>query len=391
MRLYKRGRIWWAHYGKYGRARSLETSSQTEARTRADAEFARLFEAARLGIQHYTWADAVAAYINESAAQKSLETTKHRLRWLHHRLEGTWLRDITTTTIERLIAEYQPGHAPASVNRMMAALSAVLHMAKRRGWINAVPYIRKLAEDNAVIRWLTHPEAAALLAELPPHLNTMAAFTLATGLRASNVQYLQWSHIDTTRRVAWIDGADHKSGRAHHVPLNDAALTVLQAQRGLHHTWVFPYDGKPVDKASTKAWHAALKRAGISNFRWHDLRHTWASWHVMAGTPLEVLMKLGGWHSLEMVMRYAHLAEQFTASYAANVSTPGSAYKTRTVAHKSSHPEMPDNSQLPDLYNGKVGWLMGLEPTTTGITKRIPNKWICKLLILNGQISEQAA
>jgi integrase len=391
MRIYKRGNIWWANYGKYGRPRSLETSSQTEARSRADAEFAKLYASTRLGIQHRTWSDAVVAYLNESAAQKSLETTKLRLRWLHDRLDGTWLRDITTATVERLIAEYQPNHAPASVNRMMAALSAVLHMARRRGWIDAVPYIRKLHEDNNVVRWLTHQQAAELLRQLPPHLNVMAAFTLATGLRASNVQYLQWSHVDLQRNVAWIDSADHKSGRAHHVPLNEAALTVLQAQRSLHPAWVFPYDGKPVDKVSTKAWHAALKRAGIENFRWHDLRHTWASWHVMAGTPLEVLMKLGGWQSLEMVMRYAHLAEQYTASYAANVSTPGSAYKTRTVAHKSSHPENADNSQATDLYTGKVGWLMGLEPTTTGITKRNPNKYVCRLLILNEDLKQNAA
>jgi integrase len=59
---------------------------------------------------------------------------------------------------------------------------------------------------------------------------------------------------------------------------------------------------------STKAWKAALARAGIKHFRWHDLRHTWASWHVQSGTSLQELMELGGWHSYEMVLRYAHLA-----------------------------------------------------------------------------------
>jgi integrase len=69
----------------------------------------------------------------------------------------------------------------------------------------------------------------------------------------------------------------------------------------------------------TKGWKSALQRAGIEpTFRWHDLRHTWASWHVMSGTPLEVLQKLGGWSSLTMVMRYAHLAPDHLAGYANN-------------------------------------------------------------------------
>ncbi|MDP2156048.1 MAG: tyrosine-type recombinase/integrase, partial [Sulfuricella sp.] len=65
-----------------------------------------------------------------------------------------------------------------------------------------------------------------------------------------------------------------------------------------------------------KAWHKALDRVGIENFRWHDLRHTWASWHVQQGTPLFALQELGGWESPEMVRKYAHLACEHLAPYA---------------------------------------------------------------------------
>lgn len=78
--------------------------------------------------------------------------------------------------------------------------------------------------------------------------------------------------------------------------------------RGKHPRWVFPKAGKPVYQTSTKAWFEALKRSGIEDFCWHDLRHTWASWHVQNGTPLHVLQELGGWSSLKMVQRYAHLS-----------------------------------------------------------------------------------
>jgi integrase len=82
---------------------------------------------------------------------------------------------------------------------------------------------------------------------------------------------------------------------------------------------VFTYDGNPVKQVSTKAWYKALKRAGIEKFRWHDFRHTWASWHVQNGTPLHVLQELGGWETPSMVCRYAHLASEHLAAYAGRV------------------------------------------------------------------------
>jgi len=81
-------------------------------------------------------------------------------------------------------------------------------------------------------------------------------------------------------------------------------------------TYVFSFKGRPLVQVSTKAWYTALEKVGIENFRWHDLRHTWASWHVQQGTPLFALQELGGWESSEMVRRYAHLAAEHLAPYA---------------------------------------------------------------------------
>jgi integrase len=147
----------------------------------------------------------------------------------------------------------------------------------------------------------------------------MAAFTLATGLRQSNVSWLRWDQVDLERRTAWIHADQSKSRRAIAVPLNEDAMRVLSHRRGIHPVFVFTYKGVPVARTTTKAWKHALERAGIEDFRWHDLRHTWASWHVQNGTSLQELMELGGWSSFEMVLRYAHLAGEHLQKAASRV------------------------------------------------------------------------
>jgi integrase len=97
----------------------------------------------------------------------------------------------------------------------------------------------------------------------------------------------------------------------------------ITQQQGKHDVHVFTYEGNPVKQVSTQAWYKALKRAGIESFRWHDLRHTWASWHVQNGTPLHVLQELGGWETPSMVRRYAHLAADHLAAYAGRAQING--------------------------------------------------------------------
>ena len=100
------------------------------------------------------------------------------------------------------------------------------------------------------------------------------------------------------------------------VPLNATAVKVLRRQLGKHSEHVFTCRGRPISWANTLAWRNALKRAGIENFRWHDLRHTWASWHRQSGTPTHELQRLGGWRSSVMVERYALLAPDHLAKAA---------------------------------------------------------------------------
>jgi integrase len=116
--------------------------------------------------------------------------------------------------------------------------------------------------------------------------------------------------------LAWVHADQGKARKAIPVPLNAEAVLLVRKRLGKHATHVFSYRGMPITQVSTKAWYAGLERAGIKDFRWHDLRHTWASWHVQQGTPLFTLQELGGWESAEMMRRYAHLAADHLVPYA---------------------------------------------------------------------------
>jgi integrase len=95
----------------------------------------------------------------------------------------------------------------------------------------------------------------------------LVTFSLATGLRRGNVTGLQWSQVDLVRRLAWIHPDQAKARRAIPVPLNAEAVVIIRKQLGRHATHVFSFRGKPITQVSTKAWYAALEKAGIEDFR----------------------------------------------------------------------------------------------------------------------------
>ncbi|MCL2430538.1 MAG: site-specific integrase [Alphaproteobacteria bacterium] len=261
--------------------------------------------------------------------------------------------------IDRIIeAKQAEGCSNATVNRTLALLRAILRRCHREWeWLDRAPAVRLLKEPTLRIRFLTRDQAAALLRELPQHLRDCATFSLSTGLRAGNVTGLTCQQVDLERRHAFVHPDQAKARRAIAVPLNDAAMAVLARQKGNHPIRVFTFEGEPVGQLSTKAWYKALSRAGIRDFRWHDLRHTWASWHIQDGTPLHVLQELGGWETPAMVRRYAHLATEHLAPYAGKagvaivngpaspgMSTTGSAV-TGTCAAKEIHDTNPSHQQ----------------------------------------------
>ncbi len=190
-------------------------------------------------------------------------------------------------------AKKAEGVSNGTVNRTLALLRSILNRALQEWeWLDTTPSVRLLPEQSIRIRWLTHEEADRLINELPEHLKAMARFSLLTGLRESNVTGFKWHQIDMQRHCAWVYADEAKGKKAIAIPLNDEAITIIRQQIGKHDTHVFTYEGRPVTRANNHAWRKALIRADIKDFRWHDLRHTWATWHVQNGTPLHVLKEL---------------------------------------------------------------------------------------------------
>jgi integrase len=131
---------------------------------------------------------------------------------------------------------------------------------------------------------------------------------------------LEWDRVDLSRNTAWLNQT--KNGTPRGVPLNADAVQVLREQIGKHPRFCFTYEGQPMRADVTNtAWHTALKRSGIEDFRFHDLRHTWASWHRQAGTSCDELKDLGGWKSRQMVDRYAKFATENLLSAASRIES----------------------------------------------------------------------
>ncbi|QWF18578.1 tyrosine-type recombinase/integrase [Lysobacter capsici] len=265
----------------------------------------------------HTWDEAASRWLDETRDKADHARDVQKLSWVSRYLSGKLLSEITGDHIAQIASAKRLESATATVNRYLAVVRAVLRRAQLVWqWVDRIPKVQLQRELHRRIRWLTAPQAQRLLSELPEHQRDAALLALSTGLRHGNVVGLEWSQIDLPTRRLWIHPDQSKSRKPITVPLNDAAAVVLERWRGRHALYVFVYRGKRIGRLNTAAWKKAQRRAGIENFRWHDLRHTWASWHAQMGTPLYALQDLGGWNSEAMVRRYAHLAPSQFAAYA---------------------------------------------------------------------------
>ena len=256
--------------------------------------------------------------------------------WYNRPLTGITVEDIDRWRTKRL----GDGASPATVTRNMMALSGVLARAAKLGKISDNPahrVERTRIDRTPKVRYLNAGEERRLRAALderdremqvaleswnrsrherkqpplPPlphfgdHLTPAVLVSINTGMRRGELLALRWSNVDLKGKQITIEGSTAKSQQTRHIPLNDEATEVLRKwkEQTSHGDRVFQ-----IDTGFKTAWGALMERAKIEKFRWHDLRHHFASRLVQAGVPLNTVRELLGHSSMAMTLRYAHLA-----------------------------------------------------------------------------------
>ncbi len=312
MSICKRGNKWWIDFTTPGCDRvrcSSGTSDRTAAQELHDQLKTEAWRVAKLGERHkHTWDEAALRYLQRYPDRnKAAHVRRFTAFFRGKRLDALGEEDITRA-LEGLPRPY-------SHNRHLATLKHLLRLARDEwDWLGRLPVIKTLPEPQRRVEFLTPAEASALIDALPDQHRDLVRFALATGLRLSNILRLEWSQVDLDRRSAWIHADQAKGRQAIPVPLNAQALAILRGRA---------QDARPFGKTriATGVWKNALRAAGFTRrVRFHDLRHTWASWHVQSGTPLLALQELGGWQGSEMVRRYAHLGSEHLAEHAERIT-----------------------------------------------------------------------
>ncbi len=294
------------------------------------------------------------------AHRKTGDATIDRIKASFPKLQPHLLSELSPQLIDKWRTKASnDGKQPASINRDLSALKSALAKAIEWGLLAEHPLQSvKLAklDSGKVARFLSTDEEVALTSaldarelrlraertsankwrterkyELFPeiaahafvdHLKPMVLVSLNTGLRQGELFQLHWDAVDLERQSIAIYGGTAKSGNTRHLPLNTTALLALQVwkeQQTKFDGLVFPsIDGKPFDNVN-RAWHRVLEDASIVNFRWHDLRHDFASKLVMAGVDLNTVRELLGHADIKMTLRYAHLAPEHKAAAVAKL------------------------------------------------------------------------
>ncbi|HPK54127.1 MAG TPA: tyrosine-type recombinase/integrase [Smithellaceae bacterium] len=322
MSLYKRNSVWWMSFSLNGK--QLRRSTETEDRKLAQRIFDKLkgeiaegkwFE--RLPGEGYQFRDLMKKYMAEYSAVNKAASSHKRDKSIVTQLERVfgdyYLTEITPAMISDFkVKRRADGVSPRTINYELTTMSHAFNMAIREWGLvsdNPVKKVRKERVSNYIERWLTVEEEKKLLQASPKWLQDIIVFAINTGLRQSEILDLKWSQVDMQRRTVTI--FEQKNRCVDTLPLNATVTRLLQVKRCASmqsDVYIFPntLNQRKENRVLITAFHKALKRAGITKFRFHDLRHTFATRLVQNGVDLYKVQKLGRWKNVTMVQRYAH-------------------------------------------------------------------------------------
>ena len=323
MRIYKRGKYYWFDYTFKGKRirRSLGVTDRKSAKELA-AIYVEQIRKGELGViddKPILFEDAVKIYLEEyyknHVSPTTFKTEQRRANLLSNYFKGKFLHEITTKMVERYINMRLQYVKPATINREIAFLKGLYR--KFNEWqylkFNPMKEIRFLKEPPGRVRYLEEDELKRLFSALenfPLHFKAIVLLALYTGLRKGEILSLKWGDIDFNNEIITVTQTKNNERRV--IPLNHQVIKILKKLPiDLRSRYVFvnPHTGKPFVDVN-RQWYKLLKIAGIEDFRFHDLRHTFASYLAMSGESPLVIKELLGHKSLAMTQKYSHLSHK---------------------------------------------------------------------------------
>ena len=322
MALFRRGRVWWMGFSYHGK----QVRRSTEVTDKKLAE--KIYHKVMVQIAEGKWyppeagadktvRELLERYLTDYSAPNKAPTTHHsdksRAQHLIRAFGDLTLREMRPSLIAAHKSKRRTdGAAAKTINNELTLLSHAFQFAvKEWEWVaeNPVHKVSKEKVRNLIERWLTPEEEARLLAASPVWLQEIIVFAANTGLRQSEILNLQWCNVDLFRRTITL--LEQKNGGRDTLPVNVKTLNVLKARakvRSLTTDYVF-YNGAGNRRDARdllRVFYPVMRKADVKRFRFHDLRHTFATRLVQAGCDIYTVQKLGRWKTISMVMRYAH-------------------------------------------------------------------------------------
>ncbi|MFQ5780214.1 MAG: tyrosine-type recombinase/integrase [Nitrospiria bacterium] len=318
--IYKRGNVWWIRYAGLNGRIHFESSRTTSFREAEDLLVKRKREilegrepnpVKRIG--NHSFQELSEHYLTWAERQRAIRSKRGFVQQLVEVFGNCPLRGISTRLIEEFQTKRMATNKPATVNRLLATLKHMLkkavewEMVEEKALKNA-RRVKLLPENNRRLRYLSREECRNLLKAACPHLKAILLTALNTGMRKEEILSLEWEkHVDLKHGFILLDVT--KNGERREIPINEPLRKVLQAMvRRVGSPYVFTNRKGRRFKDIKTSFKTACTRAKIKDFRFHDLRHTFASHLVMAGADLTTVKELLGHKTLTMTLRYAHLA-----------------------------------------------------------------------------------
>jgi len=318
--IFKRGSIYWIRYAGLDGQIIRESTGSTSFRD-AEALLIKRKQMVKEGkqpevkrIANYTFNELAEQYLEWAKRQRSFRSKRGFVKQLLEAFGHLPLRRFNTMLLEQYQTErLQKGNKPATANCLLSTLKHMFTKAVEWDMVEeeVLKRIRKvkfLEDNNKRLRYLSKEECQDLINACDKHLRPIVVTALNTGMRKSEILNLRWDNVDLKHGFILLDRT--KNGERREIPINDTLRTTLDGLiRHLDTPYVFydPATGKPYQDIK-RSFNSALRRAGIRDFHFHDLRHTFASHLVMAGVDLTTVKELLGHKTLTMTLRYAHLA-----------------------------------------------------------------------------------